>query len=112
LTGGGGALSTTSGPAGQYTFRNVAGGAYEITVALPRFAPATRANVAVSSGTLDVPPITLALAALSDTVVVSATRSEQSLIDAPATMSRHQRGAVSAPAMNYGDLLRRCRART
>ena len=107
LAGTGGALSTTSGPAGQFTFQNVAAGSYEITVTLPGFAPATRANVAVSSGTLDVPPITLALAALSDTVVVSATRSEQSLIDAPVTMSIVTSEVLaSAPAMNYGDLLR------
>ena len=53
------------------------------------------------------PPITLSLAALSDTVVVSATRSEQALVDAPATMSVvTSEMLASAPAMNYGDLLR------
>jgi outer membrane receptor protein involved in Fe transport len=107
FAGAGGASSTTSGPAGQYTFQNVAAGTYEITITLQGFAPATRSNVAVSSGTLDVPAITLALAALSDTVVVSATRSEQALLDAPATMSVITSAVLaSAPAMNYGDLLR------
>jgi outer membrane receptor protein involved in Fe transport len=107
LAGAGGASTTTSGPAGQYTFQNVAAATYEITITLPGFAPAMRTNVAVSSGTLDVPPITLELAALSDTVVVSATRSEQALLDAPATMSIVTSGMLaSTPALNYGDLLR------
>jgi iron complex outermembrane receptor protein len=107
LAGAGGASSTTTGPAGQYTFQNVAAGTYEITITLPGFAPATRSNVAVSSGTLDVPVMTLSLAALSDTVVVSAARSEQALLDAPATMSVVTTAVLaSTPAMNYGDLLR------
>jgi outer membrane receptor for ferrienterochelin and colicins len=113
LAGAGGASLTTTGPAGQYTFQNVAAGTYEITITLLGFAPASRSNVAVSSGTLDVPSITLALAALSDTVIVSATRSEQALIDAPATMSIVTSSVLaSAPVMNYGDLLGRCRGRT
>ncbi|MEO8256862.1 MAG: TonB-dependent receptor [Acidobacteriota bacterium] len=106
-TGAGGAASTTSGSAGQFRFLNVAGGTYEITVTLPGFASASRPDVTVSSDAVDLPPITLALAALSDTVVVSATRSEQALVDAPATMSIVTSATIaSTPAMNYGDLLR------
>ena len=54
-----------------------------------------------------VPAITLTLANLSETVVVSATKVESQLVDAPATMSvLTSQELASSPAQNYGDLLR------
>jgi outer membrane receptor protein involved in Fe transport len=97
---------TTSGSGGQYTFRNVAPGMYALEVRLSGFSPATR-NITVGSANVEVPPISLALAGLSDRVVVTATKGETSLTDVPATMSVLTSDTIAAsPAQNYGDLLR------
>jgi outer membrane receptor for ferrienterochelin and colicins len=54
-----------------------------------------------------VPALTLAIAAVSDTVVITASRSDEKLIDAPATMTVIPSAVLaSTPAQNYGDLLR------
>ena len=64
-----------------------------MTATLSGFAPGTR-DVVVGGANVEVPAISLALASLSDTIVVSATKSETALIDAPAThQRRHQRNA-------------------
>jgi outer membrane receptor protein involved in Fe transport len=99
--------TTTSGARGDYAFRNVPSGTYRVTITLSGFAPATRTDVTVSGGNQEIPPITLRLASLTDTVVVTATKSDGTLIDAPVTMSVVTSEAIaSTPATNYGDLLR------
>ena len=106
LSGPGGTASTTSGSRGDYNFANLANGTYHVTATLSGFAPATR-DVAVSGANVEVPAISLALANLSDTIVVSATKSDSALIDAPATISVVTSEVLaSTPAQNYGDLLR------
>jgi outer membrane receptor protein involved in Fe transport len=106
LTGAGNPV-TTSGSGGQYVFRNVASGTYSIEVRLVGFAPAIQENITVAAGEVQVPPITLMLANLNDLVVVTATRAEGTLIDAPVTMSvLTGETLASTPAQNYGDLLR------
>ena len=106
LTGPGGTASTTSGPRGEYSFPNLANGTYRITVTLSGFAPATR-DVVVSGANVAVPVISLALGSLTDTIVVSATKSDAALIDAPATISVVTSEVLaSTAAQNYGDLLR------
>ena len=107
LTGQGSTADTTTGAQGDYVFRNVAAGTYRIRVTLSGFAPATRPDVIVGGGNLTVPAIAIDLASLNDTVVVSASKSESALIDAPATMSVVTSAVLaSTPAQNYGDLLR------
>jgi outer membrane receptor for ferrienterochelin and colicin len=97
LTGPGGSQTTVSGAEGEYSFRNVAAGTYQVTVTLAGFASA---NVAV-------PRVTLALGTLGETVVVSASRIDTALADAPATMSVvTSETLASTPAQNYADLLR------
>jgi outer membrane receptor protein involved in Fe transport len=77
-----------------------------VTATLVGFAAAI-ADVTVSGTNVDVQPITLKIAALNDTVVVSASRSDAPLVDAPATMSViTSETLASTPAQNYGDLLR------
>jgi outer membrane receptor protein involved in Fe transport len=106
ITGASSAV-TTSGSGGQYTFRDVAAGTYVIEVRLVGFAPAMRENVTVGAEGIQVPPITLALASLNDVVVVTATRAEATLMDAPVTMSVLTGETLAAtPAQNFGDLLR------
>ena len=107
LVGGGNRETTVSGPQGEYAFENVTGGTYEVIVSLIGFGQQTREGVTVSGGAVQVPPIELSVARLGETVVVSASKVETALVDAPATMSV-LRGEVlaSSPAQNYGDLLR------
>jgi outer membrane receptor protein involved in Fe transport len=107
LAGQAGTSSTTTGAQGDYVFRDVASGTFRITVTLSGFAPATRTETVVGGTNLPVPAITIDLASLNDTVVVSASKSESALIDAPATMSVVTSTVLaSTPAMNYGDVLR------
>ncbi len=106
LTGPGGTASTTSGARGEYSFANLANGTYRIAVTLSGFAPNTR-DVVVGGANVEVPVISLALGNLTDTIVVSATKSDAALIDAPATMSVVTSEVLaSTAAQNYGDLLR------
>lgn len=107
LTGGAVHQTTTSSSRGEYTFAGVPAGTYEITVALPGFTTATRSGVTVGAAAVTVDPIALSIAKLGETIVVSASRSETPLIDAPATMSVITSAQLaSSPAQNYADLLR------
>ena len=99
----------TSGQGGAYEFTNVAVGSYELTATLVGFAPAAGARVVVGPNVpVMAPALTLKLATLSETVVVSATKTNTALVDAPATMSVITNAELKAsPAQNYADLLRR-----
>ena len=106
LEGPGGSHTAISGSSGEYSFTNLANGSYKVTATLSGFAPGTR-DVVVSGANVEVPAISLALASLSDTIVVSASKSDTALIDAPATLSVvTSETLASTPAQNYGDLLR------
>ena len=61
----------------------------------------------VAGTSVEVPAITLPLATLNDVVVVTATKAESALLDAPVTMSViTSETLASTPATNYADLLR------
>lgn len=107
LTGPSTRAFATTAVGGAYEFANVAPGTYELTATIVGFAPAIAGNVAVSSSNVQVPVLTLKIASLTDTVVVSATKTGTALVDAPATMSVLTSAQLQAsPAQNYGDLLR------
>jgi outer membrane receptor protein involved in Fe transport len=107
LIGPGTTAPTVSGSRGEYSFSNVSPGTYRIQATLVGFAPAVQNNVIVSAANVEVPRLTLRIASLTDTVVVSATKSDATLLDAPATMSVVTAELLqSTPAQNYGDLLR------
>ena len=98
---------TTSGQGGAYRFAGLASGTYQVTVSLVGFSQATRA-VVVGNADVTVTAIVLDVANLNETVVVSATKVEGALVDAPATMSVvTAKELVSSPALNYGDVLRK-----
>src|SRR3954447_9736697 len=98
--------TTTSDPRGEYSFRDVPSGTYRVSATLVGFAPAVRESVVVSGAAVTVPALTLTIASVTDTVVVSASRSDEKLIDAPATMTVIPASVLaSTPAQNYGDLL-------
>ena len=106
LEGQGGAHTTISGSSGEYSFANLANGSYKVTATLSGFAPGTH-DVVVNGANVEVPVISLALGSLTDTIVVSASKSDTALIDAPATMSLVTSETLeSTSAQNYGDLLR------
>jgi len=107
LSGAGGSQTTVSDAQGAYAFRNVAPGTYQVTATLPGFAPATQSGVNVASANVDVPRLTLSIGALGETVVVSASRVDTALVEAPATMSIvTSETLATTPAQNYADLLR------
>jgi outer membrane receptor protein involved in Fe transport len=107
LAGPGTHNPTITGARGEYSFRNLAAGTYQIVVALAGFSQATHDRITVGESTVEVPPIALKVATLADTVVVSASKADTALIDAPATMSVLTAETLkSSSATNYGDLLR------
>src|SRR3954470_5675656 len=79
--------SATTGGRGEYAFPAVAAGTYRLTATLPGFSTVAREGIVVGTSNVEVGAIPLSLASLSDTVVVSASRSNEALIDAPATIS-------------------------
>ncbi|RPH60280.1 MAG: TonB-dependent receptor, partial [Acidobacteria bacterium] len=107
LTGPGTRETMITGSAGDYRFANLAPGTYQLTVSLSGFSPITREGIVVGAGETAVPAITLALAGLGEVVVVSASRVESTLLNAPATMTVLPGTDLAvSPAQNYGDLLR------
>ena len=112
-----GATVTLSGPeetrvtqsdgAGEYVFAGVAAGNYVVTVALAGFLEATVPDVAVAGVPVELPPVTLALASFGDTVVVTASRTEVRVVDAPVTTSVVTGESLATTASsNVGDVLR------
>ena len=87
ITAPSGRQSTTTGATGQYHFAEVSAGTYDISVLMPGFAPAARNNVVVATSPVTVPAISLAVAGMGEAVVVSASKIETALVDAPATMT-------------------------
>ena len=107
LAGPAGRQSATTGSAGDYRFNSVNAGTYQLSVALSGFALATHGNVVVANGPVTIPPIELAVAGIGETVVVSASKVETQLVDAPATMTVISGATLATlPAQNYGDILR------
>ena len=108
LTGPSGRQLTMSGDGGAYRFSGLPNGTFQLSVTLSGFSTATRANIVVSGANVAVPAIAMALANLAETVVVSATKVESALVDAPATMSVvTSQELASSSALTYGDVLRK-----
>ena len=92
---------------GNFELAGIAPGTYMLTVSLPGFSDATVDGVVVSGGALELPPVVLQLASFGDTVVVTASRNEGRLIDAPVSTSVISAATLeTTSAQNYGDLLR------
>ena len=91
---------------GEYRFTRIPPGEYEIVASTSGFASA-RTAVSVGTGAVTVPPLTLAVAGLGETVVVSASRTESTVLDAPATMTVVPASVLEAlPSQSYADVLR------
>ena len=99
--------SVTTGTTGEYRFPAVSAGTYSISIMMPGFAAATHPDVVVASAQVTVPAITLAVAGVGEAVVVSASKVEAQMSDAPATMTvLSGESLATLPAQNYGDILR------
>ena len=107
LTGAEGALVTQSDGSGEFAFTGVFPGAYTVTVALSGFSEVTLEDVVVGDAPLELPPVTLSLASFGDTVVVTASRTEVRVVDAPVTTSVVTGESLATTASsNIGDVLR------
>ena len=107
LAGPTGRQVTQSGPRGAFTLTGLTAGTYELNVSLVGFAQQRRGNIVVGSERVDLSTITLVLGSVTDTVVITASRAETALVDAPATMSViGQEMLATSPARNYADVLR------
>lgn len=106
LTGTGPNRTTVTGENGTFRLPRVPAGQYRLAVSLIGFST-HRQDLAVQGGDLEIPALTLKLALRGEEVVVSASKSESALVDAPATMTVLGPDTLATtPAQNYADLLR------
>ena len=92
---------------GRFELAEVAAGSYTLAVTLAGFTDAAVEDVTVGGAALELPPVELRLASFGDTVVVTASRNEVRLLDAPVSTSVITASTLeTTPAQNYGDLLR------
>ena len=108
VSGAHGIRSATTDEAGRYTVSDLIPGVYDVKVELSGFTTMEQSEVNVEAGgkTADV-PFTMKPGSLQELMVVTASRIETPLINAPATMSVLNSSAIEASAADdYGDLLR------
>jgi iron complex outermembrane receptor protein len=106
VAGNTGVKSATSDADGKFEIDGLAPGAYHIKVELSGFASVDQPEVQVSAGPSQM-SFTLVPGGLQETMVVSASKVETPLVNAPATMSVLSSTQIEAsPAENYGDLMR------
>lgn len=96
----------TTGRDGAYTFTAVPPGSYRVSVTVTGFATGSH-DVTVATGPVPVPPLGLKVAGRGEEVVVTASRTETTIVNAPATMTVLGSDVLeTSPAQNFGDLLR------
>lgn len=94
-----------SGTNGLYRIAGIEPGAYTVSAKMPGYAPVERSIEVSADATVEVDFILVA--AFEQTVVVSASRSQVALEDAPTTITVIDETTIdTAPAQNLGDLLR------
>lgn len=102
VTGPGGTKHAVTGADGKFTVDGLAAGTYKVTVAMPSFASMTQDVAAGASATFS-----LKIANLGETVVISASKVETTVANAPATMSVISSDTIqNAPSQSFGDVLR------
>jgi outer membrane receptor protein involved in Fe transport len=107
LSGSGGTFSGVTRGDGKFSIASVAPGSYKVTVTMSGFSSASRDAVDVQASGADLGSFSLKIATLGETIVVSASKVESTITNAPATMSVIQSDAIqTSPAQNFGDLLR------
>ena len=98
---------TQSDATGEYAFPAVSVGTYAVTAALSGFSDATLEGIVVGNAPVEAPDLTLSIASFGDTVVVTASRTEIRVVDAPVTTSVVPAATLETTAStNVGDVLR------
>ena len=107
LSGPDEARVTQSDGNGDYVFPAVSDGTYAVTAELSGFSDATLEGIAVADALVEAPPLMLPIASFGDTVVVTASRTEVRVVDAPVTTSVVPAATLQTTASsNVGDVLR------
>ena len=107
LVGPGANKFAVTGNDGRYTFNGVPAGTHKVTATLIGFGTESHSVDVGATGAVEVPSMTLKITLPGEEVVVTASKSESSLVNAPATMSVVSSETIeTSPAQNYGDLLR------
>lgn len=105
-SGPGGARIATTGADGRFTISGLPAGNYRVTADIMGFRAQTQ-TITVSATSAASLTFGLGIALRGEEVVVSASKSESSIVDAPATLSVvSSEQILSSPAQNMGDLLR------
>lgn len=103
VAGPGGSRTGFSGSDGKYSIVPAGNGPYKVTVSMPSFATQHKDGVAAGADA----SFTMKIAGLGETVVVSASKIESTLANAPVTMSVVSSATLAtAPSQNFGDILR------
>ncbi|MFN8060952.1 MAG: TonB-dependent receptor [Vicinamibacterales bacterium] len=106
VSGSGGVRTAITDGAGRFSISGLAAGDYQLSVALSGFGTDAR-TVTVADAVVTLPTIALKVASLGETVIVSASKVETTMLNAPATVSVLTADAIeSAPSQNLGDVLR------
>ena len=107
FTGPAGTQSAVTRAEGKFTIANLAEGTYKVSVTMSGFSTATKDAVSVTAAGGDIGSFALKIAGMGETVVVSASKVESTIQNAPVTMSVITSETIqSAPGQNFGDLLR------
>ena len=103
VSGSGGSRTGFTSSDGKFSVVPAGDGPYKVTVTMPSFATQTKEGVAAGTNI----PFSLKIAGLGETVVVSASKVESTLANAPVTMSVVTPATLAtAPSQNFGDILR------
>ncbi len=103
VSGSGGARTGFTGSDGKFSVVPAGNGPYKVAVSMPGFASQTKEGVIAGSSA----PFSLKIAGLGETVVVSASKVESTLANAPVTMSVVTSATLAtAPSQSFGDILR------
>jgi outer membrane receptor for ferrienterochelin and colicins len=103
VSGAGGSKTGYSGGDGKFSIVPAGNGPYKVAVSMPGFAALTKEGVAAGADVA----LSLKIAGLGETVVVSGSKVESTLTNAPVTMSVITSDTLQiAPSGNFGDVLR------
>jgi outer membrane receptor protein involved in Fe transport len=103
VSGPGGSRTGFTGSDGKFSIVPAGDGPYKVHVSMPSFASQNKDGVAAGTNL----PFSLKIAGLGETVVVSASKVESTLANAPVTMSVVTAATLAtAPSQNFGDILR------
>lgn len=103
VTGSGGSRTGFAGSNGKFSIVPTGPGPYKVQVSMPGFSHQHKEDVAAGASLA----ISLKIAGMGETVVVSASKIETTLADAPVTMSVvAPQTLATAPSQSFGDILR------